>query len=1462
MAAPVETTAPKRIGRRILVACVALVALLVIAVLGAYAWLNSDSGRGWLAAEIAGALTTPGEQEATIGELEGSLPGSASLTELSLADKDGVWLRVEAASLDWSPLALLAGRLEIARLAAKRIEIARLPQSEAPEETDEDFALPALPLDLTLQELTLDEVALGAEVLGSPAAFRVEGEAAARADDALRSSLRVMRTDGGAGEVTASAAYRPAHDHLALELTVAEPAGGLIARALELAELPAIDVKLVGEGPVSDWAGKLTLKLDGLAEADADLALSRDPDALLTMTGSAVVQGPPDLRPLLTGQQRFALEAAWRDERLVEIRRASLANDLGRLEIAGTLDTESLATNATAQLDVPDAASLADLMAPLTLGSATASVTASGPLLQPDVDLDLTLRDVSAPSVNAADATLKLTAKPDGPLDDEATTTALIGKGTVTDLAVDPADVTAPLLGDSATWALEAALATAALDLSRVELNAGGVALQTSGQVDLTSGEIVLSSQIGLDDLSRLEAASGLPAQGALTLRADFDATDFGASLRATLDGSLNDFALGIPAADTLLGPSPTFGADITLAGNGGLAVSAARLEGAALWATGDAAFPPDFASVTANLTAGLDDLQRLSEIAALRLAGSAGVEAQLAGPLSAPTSSGLITSEGTQVEDFDLGRITVAYDAANLIDAPKGNLELSLTAPALRLTGGTAFALGEAALDLNDTKLTGEGTQLEGKLRLPLDGGAMAGDFTLEAARLAPWLGLAGLPGDGALGARLRLSGEGARQAVDLGAHLRDLTYPLGEGEKLTVDSGELSARIADLTKPTEVDVSAKFASLAAGPADLAETSLTAKGSAGGADFVLSTRGDLLGALALNVAGRFQLADDAMTLLLAELDGQVIDRPLSLRQTTSLHIKGEDIALDRLDLDFAGGTLSADGRLTQETLQANLTLDELPLDLAKLAAPDSALDGNLSGALRIEGSRSDPSGTASFQIPDLRLGDLPDLPQIAAEMDADWRRGRLALTAGLSGFAETPANLEAELPLRLDPESLALATPEGEAISGRLDWSGDLAQIWPLVPIDGHRLSGAVELAAALDGTLATPNLSGALTLTGGAYENFETGTLLEDLALTLDLAGDQAVLESLSATDGEDGQLSVKGELAVLPEQSFPFSINTQFQDFTLLRRDDITAVKSGELTLEGSLDSAAVGGQLVAKRIEIQLSRDLPPEVVDLEVVEVNGGEEQVQEEDVAESPGPEIALDLLVDLPGQIFVRGLGLESEWGGKLIVKGTAAAPVIDGDIAVLRGQMSIIGKTFMIESGSVSFTGESEIDPILDIEAKNESGELTVIAKVTGPASQPTFALSSIPSLPQDEIVAQMLFGKNTSQLSSIEAIQLAQAVAELSGKGGSGGGVLDFTRNLLGLDVLRVESDAAGGPAVGAGKYVTDDVYVGVKQGTTAGSGTVGVEVELTPHISLKSDVGQTGESDIGVNFKWDY
>ena len=150
-----------------------------------------------------------------------------------------------------------------------------------------------------------------------------------------------------------------------------------------------------------------------------------------------------------------------------------------------------------------------------------------------------------------------------------------------------------------------------------------------------------------------------------------------------------------------------------------------------------------------------------------------------------------------------------------------------------------------------------------------------------------------------------------------------------------------------------------------------------------------------------------------------------------------------------------------------------------------------------------------------------------------------------------------------------------------------------------------------------------------------------------------------------------------------------------------------------------------------------------------------------------------------------------------------------------------------------------------------------------MTAVVSITGTATNPKISFSSPDGLPEDEVLSQVLFGKAAGKLTPVEALQLASAVASLSGKIDSGGGIMDFARETLGVDVLSAGTNADTGDAqVSVGKYINDSIYVGVDQGASAGSTRAKVQIELTPNITLESETGQTADSKVGVFWKWDY
>ncbi|MCB1376696.1 MAG: translocation/assembly module TamB domain-containing protein, partial [Rhodobacteraceae bacterium] len=163
-------------------------------------------------------------------------------------------------------------------------------------------------------------------------------------------------------------------------------------------------------------------------------------------------------------------------------------------------------------------------------------------------------------------------------------------------------------------------------------------------------------------------------------------------------------------------------------------------------------------------------------------------------------------------------------------------------------------------------------------------------------------------------------------------------------------------------------------------------------------------------------------------------------------------------------------------------------------------------------------------------------------------------------------------------------------------------------------------------------------------------------------------------------------------------------------------------------------------------------------------------------------------------------------------------------------------------------------------DLDPVLDFVATTRSETIQVTAQITGPASDPQIVLTSVPELPQDEVLARLLFGRGVNDLSPLQIASLAAAVAELAGAGG-GPGILDRLRQSTGLDDLEVVTDSEGNAAVQAGRYLTDNVYLGVTAGPS-GQANVSVNLDITEDLAAKVEVDPQGGSKVGVFYETEY
>jgi translocation and assembly module TamB len=192
-----------------------------------------------------------------------------------------------------------------------------------------------------------------------------------------------------------------------------------------------------------------------------------------------------------------------------------------------------------------------------------------------------------------------------------------------------------------------------------------------------------------------------------------------------------------------------------------------------------------------------------------------------------------------------------------------------------------------------------------------------------------------------------------------------------------------------------------------------------------------------------------------------------------------------------------------------------------------------------------------------------------------------------------------------------------------------------------------------------------------------------------------------------------------------------------------------------------------------------------------------------------------------------------------------------------------VVRGTLGFAGRSFEIESGRLAFDGGPLTNPSLRISAASNVDGTTVRVNLEGTGERPQVTFGSTPALPQDEIIARILFGNSVAELSALQAVQLAASINSL--RGGTGGlnplGVLQSAAGIDRLRILGADNDTGRGTAVALGQYITNDVYVEFvtdARGYTASQ----IEISLTPALSLLSQVSSFGTTNVNVRYRKDY
>ncbi|MEO5773462.1 MAG: translocation/assembly module TamB domain-containing protein [Sphingomicrobium sp.] len=1387
---------PVRVARWLLVGLVAVTVVAGLFLLG----INTDPGRRFLVERIAGLQFQNG-MKIGIGRIDGSIYGQSTIHDLTLSDPKGVFLTVPEARLDWRPFAYLGNRIDVRRLTAPTMTLARLPafRVSAPSNA------PLLPdYDIDIDRLKVDRLILEAPVTGQRQIGSIDGAAHIadrRAQVALHGAVIGGKGQVGGDRIDLKLDAVPERNRFALGLALQGPANGLVAK---LAGVKApVALRIDGSGDWAKWDGRLAANLDNSPFARLSLTARNGRFGVRGPTRIArVVSGPT--AALLGPVTTIDLQSDWAN-RHADLA-GTIASDAFKLVTNGKVD---FGQNRFDNLHLAFTLLKPSVIAPHLSGrDLRADVTLNGAFMKPTVDYAITATTIAFNDM------------------------ALQGFAAHGQAQVDKDHSSIPI----------AATVRAITGLDSV---AGGGLTNVRLDGDLAiDWPRILSDNLRIRS-DRIDARLILLANVAKGL------------YTGAVEGRVNDYRVNSVGLFNVQSH-----ADLkSVAGGGYDLVGRVRAQSTKLFNDGVRSFLGGNVAVSSDVAYGRDGMIRFSR---LRVA-SPQLQVTDGRGSYAPGGSIDLRAVGVSKPYGPVG-VNVVGTIANphaIVTAARPGFGVGIaglsadiravgTGYHILARGGSDYGPFTADLLVN----TAAGPLAIDVTRASLAGINVHGRVIKSAA--GPFTGRLDASGQG-LGGIVRLAAAGRYQqlVINLRAHNTVLPAPAD----IAVGSAIVDARIILYDQP-EVVADVQLAQARYQRTDI--TALRAlinyRGGRGFARMLAEGTAGVPFRVAIN-------SELTPTLWRAALQGRVSG--VDIRTATPARIVPRRGGYDLLPttLAFDKGSVRLAGSYGPG-LKLQSRIDRLDMALINSFSPGLGVNGRATGSIDI-----DQPSSASFPRADVQLA-IRDFTRTTAAsvsqpVDINFIGQLQSSGSSVSAVMRTRGTVVGRLQASIDPAgagSWSHRLSEG-ALRGGIRYVGPADTLFSFAGLPDQRLAGPLGVAADFTCKIARPCLQGVVRGKNLTYDNITYGTRLTQMTLNGRFTGERLEIDELTARAG-NGNVSGKGNVSLAAASGYPARFDLKLDNARLANSDMLRATASGSVQLVKDANaSPRLTGNVTLPATRYQIIRQGSAGVPELTGVRFKPPRGRPRTNGDAPPPTDrgfaDVALDLGIDAPSQLFVSGMGLESEWRTRLKVTGTNQAPRISGNVSLVRGTLDFAGRSFTLDSGRINFNGGAASDATINLSASETIESVAVTLNVTGSATNPQISFSSTPGLPQDEIVSRILFGSSIGNLSAIQAVQLAASLNSLRGSGG-GLNPLGKLRAVAGIDRLRIlgPDDATGrGNALAAGKYISKNIYLEVVTDARGFTATQ-LEITLSRALSVLSQAGGSNATNVSVRYRKSY
>ena len=727
----------------------------------------------------------------------------------------------------------------------------------------------------------------------------------------------------------------------------------------------------------------------------------------------------------------------------------------------------------------------------------------------------------------------------------------------------------------------------------------------------------------------------------------------------------------------------------------------------------------------------------------------------------------------------------------------------------------------------------------------------------TVQQTPAGPFAGRLTLNGSGIDGA-VRLAAVGKAQGIDVAATASNARLP-GEAD-VVIGRAIVNASMVLTDQPRILaDVQLGNAAYGAYVVRKARAKVDYHGGRGRAQVVADGSSGVPFSIAANAALRPDLYAVA-------LQGKASNVDFRLARPAIIRVERGGYRLEPATLVLPQGRVDLAGRFGGETaLQARFK--DFDLAIANIAKPGLGIGGRATGTLDFaQSGNAFPTATTRIAISHFRRSSLTAVSN-PVSMNVE---GKLSGAGGdMRGLIRRGNATLGRFVATLSPPGPGAGWSErlmNAPLGGGIRYAGPADVLFSFAGLADQQLTGGIAVAADFSGRLTDPRINGLARANALTYDNTTFGTRLTQMKLDGRFTNDRLEIRDFSGRAG-NGSVQARGSVGLAADSGFPMDLAIKLDNARLARSEAITSVVSGTVNIT---NSAAAGG-LIRGDLSLPETRYRVAWQGGAEIRELRGVRRKGEGVDVldqrlaarqAQATPANWKLDIRIRADNEIYVTGMGLDSEWKTNMRVTGTTTNPSVVGKLQVIRGRYSFSGHQFDLEQGIITFNGPM-MNPILAIKAETKIDAVTAGIQVTGSAQQPDIAFISNPTLPQDEILSRILFGSNVANLSATQAVQLAVALNGL--RGGSGGlNPMGKLQNASGIDRIGIvggDEKTGRGTSLAVGQHISNNIYVEIITDSKGFTATQ-LEIALSKTLSLLSKTGTNAGSSANLRYSKDY